>query len=109
MKILKIAKEVNSGDVCVLVMTVIIIIIVFILTVSHCVITIIITAIIIITIIIIVTTTTTTTTPTTGIELNNGRAAQMGILALMVHEKLDNNPYIINDLLGAPVPFNAGL
>ncbi len=42
-----------------------------------------------------------------GIELNNGRAAQMGILALMVHEKLDNNPYIINDLLGYPVPFNA--
>ena len=41
-----------------------------------------------------------------AIELNNGRAAQMGILALMVHEKLDNNPYIINDLLGAPVPFN---
>ena len=41
-----------------------------------------------------------------AIELNNGRAAQMGILALMVHEKLDNNPYIINDLLGYPVPFN---
>jgi hypothetical protein len=30
----------------------------------------------------------------------------MGILALMVHEKLDNNPYIINSLLGSPVPFN---
>jgi len=41
-----------------------------------------------------------------AIELNNGRAAQMGILALMVHEKLDNNPYIINDLLGYPVAFN---
>ena len=41
-----------------------------------------------------------------AIELNNGRAAQMGILGLMVHEKLDNNPYIINSLLGAPVPFN---
>jgi len=41
-----------------------------------------------------------------AIELNNGRAAQMGILALMVHEKLDNNPYIINSLLGSPVPFN---
>ena len=41
-----------------------------------------------------------------AIELNNGRAAQMGILALMVHEKLDNNPYIINSLLGAPVKFN---
>ena len=43
-----------------------------------------------------------------AIELNNGRAAQMGILALMVHEKLDNNPYIINSLLGFPVDFNAG-
>ncbi|CAB9522343.1 Fucoxanthin-chlorophyll a-c binding protein [Seminavis robusta] len=41
-----------------------------------------------------------------GIELNNGRAAQMGILALMVHEKLDGNPYIINDLVGKPVDFN---
>jgi hypothetical protein len=41
-----------------------------------------------------------------AIELNNGRAAQMGILALMVHEKLDNNPYVINSLLGSPVPFN---
>jgi len=41
-----------------------------------------------------------------SIELNNGRAAQMGILGLMVHEKLDNNPYIINSLLGVPVPFN---
>ena len=41
-----------------------------------------------------------------AVELNNGRAAQMGILALMVHEKLDNNPYIINSLLGALVAFN---
>jgi hypothetical protein len=41
-----------------------------------------------------------------AIELNNGRAAQMGILALMVHEKLDNNPYVVNAILGAPVPFN---
>jgi hypothetical protein len=41
-----------------------------------------------------------------AIELNNGRAAQMGILALMVHEKLDGNPYIINSLLGMPVAFN---
>ncbi len=41
-----------------------------------------------------------------AIELNNGRAAQMGILALMVHEKLNNDPYIVNTLLGAPVPFN---
>ena len=39
-------------------------------------------------------------------ELNNGRAAQIGILALMVHEKLDNNPYVINSLLGFPVVFN---
>lgn len=43
-----------------------------------------------------------------GIELNNGRAAMMGILALMVHEGLDNNPYVINNILGSPVDFNAG-
>jgi Chlorophyll A-B binding protein len=41
-----------------------------------------------------------------AIELNNGRAAQMGILGLMVHEKIDGNPYILNTLLGSPVPFN---
>lgn len=41
-----------------------------------------------------------------AIELNNGRAAQMGIFALVVHEKLDGNPYIINSILGSPVPFN---
>jgi Chlorophyll A-B binding protein len=40
-----------------------------------------------------------------AIELNNGRAAQMGILALMVHEKLDGDPYVINTLLGSPVDF----
>eukprot|EP00636_Phaeomonas_parva_P013114 CAMPEP_0118858920 /NCGR_PEP_ID=MMETSP1163-20130328/5387_1 /TAXON_ID=124430 /ORGANISM="Phaeomonas parva, Strain CCMP2877" /LENGTH=39 /DNA_ID= /DNA_START= /DNA_END= /DNA_ORIENTATION= len=27
---------------------------------------------------------------------------------LMVHEKLDNNPYMINGLIGAPIDFNAG-
>jgi hypothetical protein len=41
-----------------------------------------------------------------AIELNNGRAAQMGILGLMVHEKLNNDPYVINTLLGYPVAFN---
>uniref|UniRef100_A0A7S2V4L7 Uncharacterized protein n=1 Tax=Fibrocapsa japonica TaxID=94617 RepID=A0A7S2V4L7_9STRA len=41
-----------------------------------------------------------------AIELNNGRAAQMGILGLMVHEKLNNDPYVINSLLGMPVSFN---
>jgi len=41
-----------------------------------------------------------------GIELNNGRAAMMGILALMVHEELpSHDPYMINALLGAPVDF----
>ncbi|CAM9141910.1 unnamed protein product [Choristocarpus tenellus] len=41
-----------------------------------------------------------------AIELNNGRAAQMGILAMMVHEEISNQPYIINDLLAAPYTFN---
>ena len=41
-----------------------------------------------------------------AIELNNGRAAQMGILALMVHEQMDNTPYIINEILGSHVQFN---
>ena len=44
-----------------------------------------------------------------AVELNNGRAAMMGIFALMLHEKLpayDGNPYIINNMLGAPVGWN---
>lgn len=41
-----------------------------------------------------------------AIELNNGRAAQMGILTLVVHEILNNDPYVINSLLGFPVAFN---
>lgn len=40
------------------------------------------------------------------VELNNGRAAMMGILGLMVHEKINNDPYIINSMLGSPVAFN---
>jgi hypothetical protein len=30
----------------------------------------------------------------------------MGILGLMVHEKLNNDPYVLNAILGSPVPFN---
>ena len=41
-----------------------------------------------------------------AIELNNGRAAQMGILTLVVHEYLNNDPYVINSLIGLPVAFN---
>ena len=43
-----------------------------------------------------------------AIELSNGRAAMMGIRDLMVHEGLNNDPYVINGLLGYPVAFNAG-
>lgn len=43
-----------------------------------------------------------------AIELNNGRAAQMGILALMVHEKLTGEPYVLNAFLGYPTHFNEG-
>lgn len=35
-----------------------------------------------------------------AIELNNGRAAQMGIFGLIVHEVINNHPYVINDILG---------
>jgi hypothetical protein len=42
-------------------------------------------------------------------ELNQGRAAMMGIFALMIHEGLNNDPYVINSLLGVPIAFNQGV
>jgi hypothetical protein len=43
------------------------------------------------------------------IELNQGRAAMMGILGLMVHEQLpSHDPYMVNALVGYPLDFNAG-
>jgi hypothetical protein len=42
-----------------------------------------------------------------AVELNNGRAAQMGILGLMMHEQMTGEPYVINALLGYPSGFNA--
>jgi len=44
----------------------------------------------------------------TAKELNNGRAAQMGILGLVTHELINNDPFVLNRLIGAPIEFNAG-
>jgi hypothetical protein len=38
-------------------------------------------------------------------ELNNGRAAQMGILGMMVHEQLDGKPFIFFDKFEIYTPF----
>jgi len=38
-------------------------------------------------------------------ELNNGRAAQMGILGMMVHEQLDGKPFIFFDKFDIYAPF----
>lgn len=37
-----------------------------------------------------------------AVELNNGRAAQMGILGLMFHEQMTGEPYVLNAFLGYP-------
>jgi len=38
-------------------------------------------------------------------ELNNGRAAMMGIFGLMVHEMIDGKAYIINEMAGLGQPY----
>jgi len=38
-------------------------------------------------------------------ELNNGRAAMMGIMGLMVHECIDGKAYILNEMLGMGQPY----
>jgi len=38
-------------------------------------------------------------------ELNNGRAAQMGILGMMVHEQLNGKPFIFFDTFDIYTPF----
>jgi hypothetical protein len=38
-------------------------------------------------------------------ELNNGRAAMMGIFALMVHEGIDGKAYVLNEMFGLPQPY----
>ena len=39
-------------------------------------------------------------------ELNNGRAAQMGILGMMVHEQLDGKPFIFFDKFDIYAPLS---
>jgi hypothetical protein len=42
-------------------------------------------------------------------ELANGRAAQIGIFGLMIHENIYNHdPYILNNIFGFPTHFNEG-
>jgi len=38
-------------------------------------------------------------------ELNNGRAAMMGIFGLMAHEAINGKPYVINEMLGWGQPY----
>ena len=38
-----------------------------------------------------------------AVELNNGRAAMMGIWGLVTHEAINGKPYVINELLGMHV------
>ncbi|CAM9152816.1 unnamed protein product [Chrysoparadoxa australica] len=41
-----------------------------------------------------------------AIELNNGRAAMMGIAGLMTHEVINGRPYVLNDILGISYSWN---
>ena len=38
-----------------------------------------------------------------AVELNNGRAAMMGIWGLVTHEMIDGKPYVLNEMMGMHV------
>jgi hypothetical protein len=39
------------------------------------------------------------------VELNNGRAAMMGFLGIVVHEQINGRPFVVNDIFGIDYQF----